>query len=225
MSLDHRDKLQVGAQRLGLVLNSDQLTKLVSYLQLQIKWNKTYNLTAIEDPVRIVTHHLLDSLSVWRHATGKTGIDVGSGGGLPGIPLAISFPDKELALLDSNGKRCRFLTQVKIELQLTNVEVVHRRTQDYVGQQYDMVFSRAYGSVYRVASEMAHLLSPAGVLLAMRGKLDEQELSGLPKTIKVLAVDRLQVPFLKEDRNLVTMGRADKQALTQTNNQCSTTAR
>jgi 16S rRNA (guanine527-N7)-methyltransferase len=210
MSLDHQDQLQDGVLQLGLKLNPDQLMKLESYLQLQIKWNTTYNLTAIEDPDRIVTHHLLDSLSIWRQVTGKTGIDVGSGAGLPGIPLAISFPDKQLTLLDSNGKRCRFLTQVKIELALANIIVVHNRTQDYVGHEYDMVFSRAYGSLDRIASDMAHLLAPAGQLLAMRGKLDEQELSRLPKTIKVLAVDRLRVPFLNKERNLVTMTQVER---------------
>lgn len=205
MPLDFQNQLQSGVAQLGLDLNPDQLRKLECYLQLQIKWNATYNLTAIEDPARIVTHHLLDSLSIWRHTTGVTGIDVGSGAGLPGIPLAISFPDKPVTLLDSNGKRCRFLTQAKIELELPNIQVAHERVQKYVGHEYDMVFSRAYSSLDRVASEMVHLLAPGGVLLAMRGKLDEEELSSLPKTIKVLAVDRLQVPFLNEERNLVTM--------------------
>lgn len=205
---DYQDRLQDGALQLGLDLNPDQLRKLVSYLQLQIKWNNTYNLTSIEDPARIVTHHLLDSLSIWRHATGIVSIDVGSGAGLPGIPLAISFPDKHFTLLDSNGKRCRFLTQAKIELELANINVIHARVQTYVDHEFDMVFSRAYGSLDRVASEMEHLLATRGVLLAMRGKLDGQELSRLPKTIKVLAVDKLHVPFLNEERNLVTMTRA-----------------
>ena len=209
MAIDYQDQLQGGVLQLGLDLSPDQLEKLQRYLRLQIKWNTTYNLTAIEDPARIVTHHLLDSLSIWRHATRATGIDVGSGAGLPGIPLAISFPEKQLTLLDSNGKRCRFLTQAKIELELANIEIAHRRVQNYVDHEYDMVFSRAYSSLDRVASEMVHLLAPGGVLLAMRGKLDEQELSRLPKTIKVLAVDRLQVPFLNEERNLVTMTRAN----------------
>ena len=209
MPLDHQDQLQAGVLELGLDLKPDQLRKLESYLQLQIKWNNTYNLTAIEEPARIVTHHLLDSLSIWRHATGIDGIDVGSGAGLPGIPLAISFPDKQVTLLDSNGKRCRFLTQAKIELELANIEIAHRRVQNHVGLEYDMVFSRAFGSLDGVANEMGHLLAPGGVLLAMRGRLDQQELSRLPKTIKVLAVDRLQIPFLNEERNLVTMTRAN----------------
>jgi len=210
MPLDHQDQLQAGVLELGLDLKPVQLSKLESYLKLQIKWNNTYNLTAIEEPARIVTHHLLDSLSIWRHATGITSIDVGSGAGLPGIPLAISFPEKQVTLLDSNGKRCRFLTQAKIELELANIEVAHGRVQKHVGPEYDMVFSRAFGSLDAVANEMGHLLAPGGVLLAMRGRLDEQELSRLPKTIKVLAVDRLQVPFLNEERNLVTMTRAKR---------------
>lgn len=205
---DYQDRLQNGVQQLELDLNSDQLKKLLHYLHLQIKWNKTYNLTSIDDPARIVTHHLLDSLSIWRYVTGIVCIDVGSGAGLPGMPLAISFPDKDVTLLDSNGKCCRFLTQVKIELELANVEVIHGRVQTCAEHEFDMVFSRAYGSLHRVALEMEHLLATRGVLLAMRGKLDEQELSRLPKTIKVLAVDKLQVPFLNEERHLVTMTRA-----------------
>jgi 16S rRNA (guanine527-N7)-methyltransferase len=205
MSHDHQDQLQRGVLQLGLKLTREQLTKMERYLQLQIKWNTIYNLTAIDDPERIVTHHLLDSLSIWRHVTGKTGIDVGSGAGLPGIPLAISFPDKQLTLLDSNGKRCRFLAQVKIELALPNIKIVHNRAQSYVGHAYDMVFSRAYGSLDRVTSEMVHLLAPAGMMLAMRGRLSEQELSRLPKTTKVLAVERLRVPLLDEERNLVIL--------------------
>jgi 16S rRNA (guanine527-N7)-methyltransferase len=209
MQNDFECQLHDGAEQLGLKLSPDQLTKLISHLHLLIKWNATYNLTSINDPGRIITHHLLDSLSIWRHLAGRTGIDVGSGAGLPGIPLAISFPDKQMTLLDSNGKRCRFLTQAKIELALANVSVVHMRAENHVGDQYDMVFSRAYGSLDRVASDMVHLLAPRGTMLAMRGKLDEQELSGLPKTIKVLTVDRLPVPFLEEERNLVIMTRAE----------------
>ena len=162
----------------------------MGYAKLISKWNRVYNLTSLVKPEHIITHHLLDSLSIWRQASGSIGVDVGTGAGLPGVPLARIFPDKQITLLDSNGKRCRFLTQVKIELALANIEIIHQPVQTYTNYEFEMVFSRAYSSLHQIVLDMAHLIPGDGVLLAMKGVLDEQELSRLPKTIKVLAVDR-----------------------------------
>ena len=196
-----------GALQLGLDPDTRQLAQIGSFLELMSKWNRTFNLTAITDPERMVTHHLLDSLSIWRFLQGEACIDVGTGAGLPGVPLAIFEPGKLMYLLDSSSKRCRFLTQVKIELGLNNVVVEHSRVQDYRFRLFDSVLCRAYSSLQDVADQLQPLLAEGGQLLAMRGKVMARELSSLPKTIKVLEVHPLTVPFLEEERNLVIMGK------------------
>lgn len=198
-------RFQEGACQQGLVPDAKQLSRLMDYLELMLKWNKTYNLTSITEPERMITHHLLDSLSVRPYRQGLSCIDVGTGAGLPGIPLAIVEPDKPMYLLDSNGKRCRFLTQTRITLGLENIKVEQSRVQDYRHLVFDTVLCRAYSSLADVAGQLQHLLAENGHLLAMRGKVASGELSSLPKTIKVLEVYRLNVPFLLEERNLVVM--------------------
>jgi 16S rRNA (guanine527-N7)-methyltransferase len=185
-----------------------QNARFMGFLDLMAKWNKTCNLTSITDPERMITHHLLDSLSIWRYLKGNTLIDVGTGAGLPGVPLAIIRPALQVCLLDSSGKRCRFLTQVRIELALDNIEIERSRVQDYQDRQFQTVICRAYGSLEGVATQLEPLLASGGQLLAMRGKVLRRELSSLPKTIKVLGVHQLAVPFMAEQRNLVVMGKA-----------------
>lgn len=145
----HADELARGADELGVALDADKQRQLLAYLALLIKWNKAYNLTAVRDPDEMVSRHLLDSLSIVPYAeAGDNWLDVGSGGGMPGVPLAILFPEKRLTLLDSNGKKTRFLTQVKLELKLANLEVVHSRVEAFRPESpFDGIVSRAFSSL------------------------------------------------------------------------------
>src|SRR5690554_1545576 len=133
VSPQHAQELIEGAQQLGVVLSEQQKQQLLQYLALLIKWNKAYNLTAVRNPDEMVSRHLLDSLSVVQYVEpyGNDWLDVGSGGGMPGVPLAIIFPKRKFTLLDSNGKKTRFLTQVKLELKLDNLEVIHNRVEAF----------------------------------------------------------------------------------------------
>jgi 16S rRNA (guanine527-N7)-methyltransferase len=207
ISKEITNRLEEGVALMGLGADADQVTRLITYLEMLQKWNKTFNLTSITDPDRMITHHLLDSLSIRPYLNGHSFIDVGTGAGLPGIPLAIMDPLNNMCLLDSNNKKCRFLTQVKIELRLENITVSHQRVEEHRPATYQSVLSRAYSSLREVALQMQHLLADQGTLMAMRGRLESRELSELPKTIKVLDVHKLDIPFLSDDRNLVIMGR------------------
>jgi 16S rRNA (guanine527-N7)-methyltransferase len=161
-------------------LSADQRIKLADYLQLLIKWNKVYNLTAIKDPSQMVTHHLLDSLSIEPYLHGDRLIDVGTGAGLPGIPLAITHPDKQFVLLDSNVKKTRFCQQAAAELGLKNVMVVHSRVQDYQPDvRFSSVISRAYAVLSDMITSCQHLLAEDGAYLAMKSQAAEQELTAL----------------------------------------------
>ena len=152
--------------------------KLVHYIQLIARWNKTFNLTAIRDVEEMVSKHLLDSLAVQPYIEGNRVLDIGSGAGLPGIPLAITSPEKKFVLIDSNGKKTRFLTQAKIDLKLENIEVVNQRVQDYFPEEhghriyFDVITARAYASVDDILSSSAHLQTDKTQILVMQGKLD-----------------------------------------------------
>ena len=137
VSVRHAEELSQGARALGVELSAEQHEQLLAYLALLIKWNKAYNLTAVRNPDEMVSRHLLDSLSVVPYvaALGDNWLDVGSGGGMPGIPLAILFPERQFTLLDSNGKKTRFLTQVKLELKLANLQVIHSRVEAFQPEQ------------------------------------------------------------------------------------------
>lgn len=154
--------------------------KLVHYIQLIARWNKAFNLTAIRDVEEMVSKHLLDSLAVQPYLEGKTVLDVGSGAGLPGIPFAITSPEKTFVLIDSNGKKTRFLTQAKIELELGNVEVVHQRVEDYQpvadGHRiyFDVITARAFASTDDILNTTAHLQGDNTTIMVMQGKLDEK---------------------------------------------------
>lgn len=174
------------------------------YLCLIHKWNQTYNLTAITDPKKMVIYHLLDSLVINPYITGKSIIDVGSGAGLPGIPLAIVFPDKRVTLLDSNSKKTRFLNQVKLELNLKQVEVVHSRAESYQPALcFDLVVTRAFSSIHAMLCATKQLCCEDGKFLAMKGIYPAEELSALPDGFVVEAVHRLNVPDLAAERHLV----------------------
>ncbi len=206
-------KLTEGLQALGLEPEAAKLARLLEFLALLAKWNRTYNLTAIDDPLEMVSRHLLDSLSIAPHLCGQRILDVGSGAGLPGIPLAIWFPGREFHLLDSNGKKIRFLFQAKVALALANV-TVHQARAEALGdeQGFDCVTSRAFASLAEMVRVSGHLLAPGGCLLAMKASLDRQEVAAVTTPYTVVSRTQLQVPGICSERQLVKITRQDMAA-------------
>ncbi len=205
--MSEREQLQRGLSGLSLALSESQQDKLLHYLALLVKWNRAYNLTAIRDPQEMIRKHLLDSLSVVPYITGERLLDVGTGAGLPGIPLAIVYPEKRFELLDSNSKKTRFLTQVSGELGLANVQVHHRRIEaGELEPVYDGILSRAFASLADMTRDCGPLLTDGGELLAMKGQYPEQELSQLPKPYIVKGSHALVVPGLTGERHLIRIG-------------------
>jgi len=201
-----RNLLARGVQQLGIELPADGTSRLLAFVQLLEKWNRAFNLTAVRDPAQMVTRHLLDSLAVLPFLEGKQVVDVGSGAGLPGIPLALACHERRFVLLDSNGKKTRFLTQAVTELGLTNVEVVRSRAEDYRPEQlFDTVISRAFASLAATVHAAGHLCGPHGILLVMKGVYPGDELEDLPPTMSLRAVHRLDVPGLAAERHLVCL--------------------
>lgn len=207
-------RLADGVATLGLtaLVDADAQAKLLSYLALLDKWNRTHNLTAIREPERMITHHLLDSLAVLPHLPTRAGlrlIDIGSGGGLPGIPLAIVHPDWQLTLLDSNFKKATFLRQAAIELPLDNVDVVAARVEEYPGAaEFDIAISRAFSDLAVFAGACGTMLAPGGRLVAMKGVYPHEEIAQLPAGIGVTEIPALKIPGVEGDRHLVIMERA-----------------
>ena len=194
---------------LGLALADTQVATLERYLDLLEKWNRVYNLTAIRERSRMVTHHLLDSLAVLPHVRGPRVLDVGSGAGLPGIPLAVAGPALHVTLLESNHKKSAFLTQAVAELQLANVQVVMERVESWQPEaRFDTIVSRAFAELGEFASLAGRLLAPQGVLAAMKGVHPFEEIERLPQGYRVERVVRLSVPGLDAERHLVLMGAA-----------------
>jgi 16S rRNA (guanine527-N7)-methyltransferase len=199
-------ELQRGCAALGIALDSRQETQLLDYLELLHKWNGAYNLTAVRDPEKMVTRHLLDSLAVAGHLQGDRVVDVGTGAGLPGIPLAIVYPQRGFSLLDSNGKKTRFLFQVKTALGLDNMQVHHERVESFrPSEPYDAVLSRAFASLADMVAGCRHLLADNGRFFAMKGTYPEQELADLDPAYEVIAVHLLEVPGLSEQRHLAEL--------------------
>lgn len=193
--------IQQGARLLGLDLSEQQQQQIVDYIALLIKWNKAYNLTAITAQDKIITHHILDCLAVVPWIQHQSMIDIGTGAGLPGILMAIARPDIRLTLLDSNGKKTRFLTQVVYELGLTTVEVQHARIQDYLPEQrFAGVITRALAKWEEIVAYSQHLLLPDGMIYAMKGPGVYQE---IPKSTAV-SIHRLTVPGMSDERYLVS---------------------
>lgn len=208
MIAKHSDELTAGADQLGVTLSTAQHDLLLAYLALLSKWNKAYNLTAVRDPDEMVSRHLLDSLSVAPFVIGERWLDVGSGGGMPGIPLAILFPEKRLTLLDSNGKKTRFLTQVKLELQLANLEVIHNRVEAYQpAQAFEGIVSRAFSSLEDFSNWTRHLGDVETRWLAMKGLHPTDELVALPADFRLDSVQTLTVPGCQGQRHLLTLRR------------------
>ena len=196
--------LEKGADQLGIGLTSRQLSLMGQYLALLIKWNKAYNLTSVRDPKGMVTRHLLDSLTVAPYMKGARILDVGSGPGLPGVPLSILHPDKCYILLDSNGKKTRFLKEVKMQLNLDNVLIVKERVerfQDETG--FDSIICRAYSSAPDFFLAVAHLGTVDCRYMTMKGQLLADELNSIPDSFKQPEIIKLKVPCLSEERHLV----------------------
>jgi len=194
-------KLEKGIEQLGLKSSPEDIVRLLQFQNLLVKWNKVYNLTAIQSPEDMVGRHLLDSLSVLPYIDGARIIDVGTGAGLPGIPLALMCPKKKFSLLDSSSKKTRFVQQVVLEMGLRNVTVIHRRAEQYsVDQPYDIVIARAFASLPRIYKMTRHLLGDKGRLLALKGRYSEQELDHMPPGI--VDVIPLKIPGVEGERHL-----------------------
>jgi len=189
----------------GAKLDADQVQRLLAYLDLLLRWSQSYNLTAIRDPAEMVTRHLLDSLAILAWVPAGRLLDAGAGAGLPGVPLAIARPALDVTLLDSAGKKIRFLNQVRRELRLDNAHPVQERLERYRPEQpFEAVVSRAFASLVDFATAARHLCGGAR-LLAMKGRRPDEELRELPSWVRVDSVERLEVPGLQEDRHLVIM--------------------
>ncbi|MBB3169826.1 16S rRNA (guanine(527)-N(7))-methyltransferase RsmG [Simiduia aestuariiviva] len=202
------DQLERGLAQIGISATVEQQRQLVEYLILFEKWNKTYNLSAIRDREQMVSRHLLDSLVVLPIITGKRFIDVGTGGGLPGIPLSIMKPDCHFTLLDSNGKKTRFLFQVKTQLQLANVQVENRRVESFSPTElYDGVISRAFASLKDMVDGCHSLIANDGRFWALKGVYPESELSDLTKHYNVESCHPLDVPGCDGERHLLELRR------------------
>ncbi|MEZ5503039.1 MAG: 16S rRNA (guanine(527)-N(7))-methyltransferase RsmG [Halioglobus sp.] len=196
--------LQQGCADLEVPLDTGQREQLLQFLALLAKWNKTYNLTAVRDPAQMVTRHLLDSLAIAPFLTGQRLLDVGTGAGLPGVPLAILFPEREFHLLDSNGKKTRFLFQVKTALCLDNMVIHQARVESFrAADPFDTVLSRAFASLLDMVHGCRDLLAPGGQLLAMKGAYPAQELEAVDPERAAIKVHPLTVPGLGEQRHLV----------------------
>jgi len=205
-------QLREGLRTLRLSLSTAQEQQLVAFQSLLAKWNAIYNLTAIREPERMITHHLLDSLAVLPSLPQRESlrmIDVGTGAGLPGIPLAIARPGWQIMLLDSNHKKTAFVQQALIELALSNVTVAAARAEAYQPQEsFDVVISRAFADLAEFARLAGHLAKPGGLLVAMKGVHPYEELATLPEPWKALPVERLSVPGLDADRHVVKLLKA-----------------
>lgn len=204
----HADELSRGARQLGIDLSDSQHSQLLAYLALLIKWNKAYNLTAVRDPDEMVSRHLLDSLSVVPFIAGDRWLDVGSGGGMPGIPLAILFPEMKVTVLDSNGKKTRFLTQVKLELKLDNLEVIHSRVEAFKPElPFTGIVSRAFSSLEDFTEWTRHLGDTDTRWLAMKGLHPADELVALPTDFHLDSAHALTVPGCQGQRHLLILRR------------------
>jgi len=196
--------LAAGLAELGITLPDEAQRKLLAFRDLLLKWNKTYNLTALRDPAQAISHHLLDSLAILPYVGAGPLLDVGSGGGLPGIPLAISKPELSVSMVDTVQKKTTFLQQAVIELGLKNVTVHHARVEEMQGQ-YAQISSRAFAELGQFVSLTRHLLAPGGRWLAMKGLRPDDELKALPVNVTVEAILPLAVPGLDAERHLIIL--------------------
>ena len=198
------EELRQGLVELGLFATDQQLNLLLSYLLLLDKWNASFNLSGVVEINSMVSRHLLDSLAINAHLQGSVFVDIGSGAGLPGIPLAILNPENHFILVDSNGKKTRFLFQAKTELGLANIDVENCRIEHYQSpQQIDMVMCRAFSALGDAASKSQHLLEKEGKFLAMKGRYPEDEIAALPNCFEISKTTKLQIPGNDSERHLI----------------------
>ncbi len=190
--------LQEGLSRLSLQADPEALEKLLKFIELMQKWNKAYNLTAIREPDEMAKLHILDSLSIYPYLQGQRMLDVGTGAGLPSIPLSIFYPEKQFVLLDSNAKKTRFVQQAILELNLNNVSVYHERVENFKPDTgFDTVMCRAFANMTKIVAVTSHLRNPSGLLLAMKGQKPREK---LPDQYEVID---LKVPFIEAERCLI----------------------
>lgn len=203
--------LSAGVQEMGLALNEAQIDQMLAYLALLSKWNAVYNLTAIRDPQEMVKQHLLDSLSAAPAFTdARNVLDVGAGGGLPGMMLAIAYPQTRISMIDTVSKKTAFLSQAKAELGLSNVTVFTGRVEQLeVTEKFDVITSRAFSELCNFINWSGHLLAEGGQFIAMKGVAPAQEIERLPAGWAVTGVQPLQVPGLNAERHLVFVRRAE----------------
>jgi len=210
--MSERDRLDArlkdGLDVFGLTLPVGATDALLDYIALLARWNAAYNLTAVRDPAEMVTRHLLDSLAVLPYVRGDNLVDLGTGPGLPGIPLALAAPQLAVTLVDSNGKKARFLREAVRALKLANVLVVEARVEEVEGQ-FDTVTARAFASLADMLAWGGRLLAPGGVWLALKGRLPEDELAGVPADFAVAQILPLSVPGLDTERHLVVIKRME----------------
>ena len=203
-------QLAQGLAAMGLEVPAAAQEKLLAYAALLEKWNKTYSLTALRGADKAVSHHLLDSLAVLPHVPAGTLLDVGSGGGMPGIPLAIVLPELAVTLIDSNSKKTAFLRQAAIELRLSNVNVHCGRVEQYhPSLPFSAITSRAFAELADFVVLSRHLLAPDGVWLAMKGVWPQAEIAALPVGVRVRAVNPLRVPGVDGERHVVILDNDD----------------
>jgi 16S rRNA (guanine527-N7)-methyltransferase len=200
------NKLNALLVKISIILSDHQKQQLISYVEMLNKWNKAYNLTSVRDPNEMIVKHILDSLVVAPHLEGDNYIDVGTGPGLPGVVLAIAHPDKHFVLLDSLGKRIRFLNQVKLNLKLTNITPVQSRVEKYIPEiPFDGVLSRAFASLKDMVDWCQHLVDHSGCFIALKGQFPEQEIEQLPASIVYQDKVVLTVPELDAERHLIIL--------------------
>jgi 16S rRNA (guanine527-N7)-methyltransferase len=210
MSLNLKEGLRSGAKALNLNLSDEQIQRLLDYMALIQKWTKVYNLTAVRDPADMLTHHLLDSLTaiapLSRHTQGQPRkvLDVGSGGGLPGVVLAICMPELNVTCVDTVAKKAAFVQQVAVSLKLPNLRGIHARVESLTDP-YDVICSRAFASLPDFVTWSRSALAEGGVWMAMKGKHPQDEIDALPADVKVFHVEPLTVPGLDVERCMVWM--------------------
>lgn len=204
------EQLEQGLAALGIALPASAQSKLLAYAALLYKWNKTYSLTAMREQEKAVSHHLLDSLTILPFVPNGRLLDVGSGGGMPGIPLAIALPELQVTLLDSNSKKAAFLQQAAIELALPNISVHCGRVEQYHPSfGFEAITSRAFSELADFVRLSQHLLAPGGQWLAMKGVWPHDEIARLPADVTLFAVHRLSAPGVEGERHLAVIGSAD----------------
>lgn len=200
--------LTQGLKELKIVLSPDIQQTLLRFIQLLTKWNQTYNLTAVRDPRQMIARHILDSLAILPFVRGPRVLDIGTGAGLPGVPLALAQPEWRFVLLDANAKKTRFVTHAGGELGIKNIEAVQARIEKYrAPEPFDTMVARAVASLGELVASTSELFASGAQLLAMKGAYPEEELTALPESFKIQGVHRLQVPGLDAARHLVIITR------------------